>query len=189
MTAPEAKRPAENPPPRTVGIREKFFAPIGNIVVAFQDADFCLTMLLALLLNEDTNVTLSFAVSLSFSKKLDVVKSIAPFKIKDQGLLAELDDIVKQLANAEQERNVIVHGHWITPVKDGPIGFYKPATRRDGLKNFLESKSMDDMQKVLAIIHKATERLFSFTGELHARGVIQQKVFPFTPKVENRSNG
>ena len=164
--------------------REKFFTPIGNVVMTFQDADFALTMLLASLLNEEGNVALAFAVPLTIQKKLDVIKSIAPFKIKEQALLDELDEIVNEMVQANERRNGIVHGYWLTSVKEGPIGYYKPVAGRGGLKNFVESKSIEDMNAVIGIIQKAAQHLFSFTGKLHKHGVLKQKNFSFSVKTE-----
>jgi len=69
---------------------DEFYPLIGKLVVEFQEVDMLLNLLLGLLLKEDINVTMAFAVSVPFGKKIDVIKSIAPFKLNAPDLLTKL---------------------------------------------------------------------------------------------------
>jgi hypothetical protein len=45
--------------------------------------------------------------------QLDVIRALAPTKIKDDAALAELDDLLDRIKTNNTKRNYIVHGHWI----------------------------------------------------------------------------
>ena len=114
---------------------EEFYPLIGKLVVEFQELDFLLNLFLGMLLKEDINVTMAFAVSLPFAKKIDVIKSIAPFKLNTAQLNEALDALIGKLGKAEEERNRIVHASWIGE-GDSKVFFHKPQTsRKHGMKN------------------------------------------------------
>jgi len=68
---------------------ETYSPLLGKVVVQFQEVDMLLTVLMACLLNEDPNVTMAFMVTLPFSKKLDVLGTVARAKFTHQDLLLE----------------------------------------------------------------------------------------------------
>ena len=52
---------------------DEFYPLIGKLVVEFQEVDMLLNLLLGLLLKEDINVTMAFAVSVPFGKKINQI--------------------------------------------------------------------------------------------------------------------
>jgi hypothetical protein len=159
--------------------REKHYPSIGNVVVAFQDIDFGVTYLLASLLNEDGKTVQAIAGSLRFPEKLKVLQAVANDKISDQALLERLNELVKQLNEAKDQRNSVVHGLWINPVKEVSLGFYKPQIKKGVFNNFLEVKSDDEIKAIVSIVQEAEKQLREYIGELTKRGFIKTKHMPF----------
>jgi hypothetical protein len=74
---------------------------IGRLIVDFQTLDFYLNMVLSYLLKDSLEVTTAIATSLSFSKKLDVLKSITPFRIHNHRILKQLDIMIASCGAAQ----------------------------------------------------------------------------------------
>src|ERR1039458_7508682 len=103
---------------------ENYYPLIGKVVVRFQDLDMLVNMLMVCLLSEDPNVTLAFMVTLPFSKKLDVLRSVAPFKFRSQNLLDRLVTVLPILSRAEESRNRVVHAAWLGSSESNTVFFH-----------------------------------------------------------------
>jgi hypothetical protein len=109
-------------------------------------------------------------VILPFSKKLDALRSVAPFKFRRQDLLDKLDTIMPLLSQAEESRNRIVHATWIEHTGSNTVFFHKPrATRKAGIiaggirpaaTDEIEAaiKSIDDAMTALCELGHALEQ-------------------------------
>ena len=168
---------------------DRHYPLIGKVVVEFQGIDLTLNIILgSLLIKEDINIIQAFAVSLSFSKKMDVLKSIAPFKIQEPDLLKILDKVLKELSQAESERNRIVHAHWMAASDGSKVALLKPSTsRRHGLRGGISWVSPDEIEKVITYIQKAKSSLWMFGAELEKRGVIRLKMFSMPLRESEKS--
>ena len=158
---------------------DKYYPLIGKVVVEFQDLEFALNIMLTALLKEDPNVVMALAVTLPFAKKLDVVKSIAPFKIRDVPLLDQLDGLIQKMTEAEECRNRIVHAAWIRSTAVDEVFYHKPRTsRKHGMKNGgIRRCSVVEVETVVTSIQGAKTHLFRFCALLEERNVIQTRMF------------
>lgn len=157
---------------------DEFYPLIGKVVVEFQSLDFQLNILFACLLREDPNVSMAFAVTLPFSKKIDVLKSIAPFKIPQGDLHLDLEKIIILLTQSEEKRNQVIHASWIPNASADKVFFHKPrATRKEGMKNGGIRESMpSEIDETLQTIHNAKQGLFAFCARLQKSGILRSQM-------------
>jgi len=158
---------------------EAYYPLIGKIVVKFQDLDFFLNVLMTGLLKEDPNVTMAYAVSLSFSKKIDVLKSIAPFKFKHQDLHDTLDKSIGLMSKAEELRNRIIHASYLGSSEEGAVYVYKPrASRKHGMRNGgIRNITTKELEESLEAIQNAFNSATSLGRELEKRKIISIQLF------------
>ena len=156
---------------------EQFYEPIGKMIVTFQDLEMSLTLLILSLVNEDPNVTMSFVAGMSFSKRIDALKSLAPFKMNPV-LCKELDDLIKKIGTCEERRNTVVHSSWMGSIDGGTVFRHKPGTnRKKGLFGGIESAEIALVADVTAAIHDSHMALLRFAKKLTKMGVIKLKTF------------
>jgi hypothetical protein len=168
---------------------EKCYPLIGRVVVEFQNLEGILEILIVELLvhkdfknrdlmNKDFNCLLAVMASLTFSKKVDLIRSIAPFKLRYQDLFDSLKDIVVSLTRAEEKRNSIVHAHWMA-MGDERVVITKPRTsRKVGLiGGGLHEVTTAKIEEALAAIREATNKVADLGSKLTQRGVIKTKMF------------
>jgi hypothetical protein len=152
---------------------------IGRLIVAFQTLDFNLNMILSYLLKDTLDVTIAIATSLSFSKKLDVLKSIAPYRIHNQRILKQLDIMITLCGVAERERNMIVHSNWF--INFGPeqqFVRYKPQTsRKRGLKHSTTPGTPEFIQESIDIVSRALEKVHLFGSLLERKKIAKVRFF------------
>lgn len=155
---------------------EKFYPLIGKVIVRFQALDSFLNVVLMGITKEQPDVVMAYSASLSFGKKVDVLKSVMLFKVGNSALLARLEDVVKALSDAEEERNRIVHASWMGGT-DGTVLFHKPQTsRKRGLRNGgVRESCVEDIEGSLIIINDAVVHLSKLARELHRTGVSRIK--------------
>lgn len=158
---------------------EKYYPLIGKTVVEFQDLDCFLNYLLMFLLNEDPNVSMALVVSLSFAKKVDVIKSIAPFKFKYKDLHDSLKELIPQLTSSEERRNQIIHGAWIGSSVEDKVFFHKPQTsRKHGMKTGgIRHATTKEIEDTIKVIQKAKNSIFKLGAELERRNIIKVHFF------------
>lgn len=164
---------------KSMEAREDFYPFIGKVVVRFQDADMFLNMFMMCLLGGDINVTQAFMVTLPFSKKLDIIHSVAPLKIAREDLLKRLDEVLKLLSKAEEERNKVVHATWMPSSKSNMIFFYKPkATRNAGLKlNEGRSMTIAEVEAIFKTIDNATNEFCDLAHTLEEEKIMHSLLF------------
>ena len=156
-----------------------FYPLIGKVVVAFQEVDFLINLMFASLLREQPDISMAVATSLSFSKKLNVLKAISQFKIRASDLQARLDEVIKKLGRAEDERNRIVHAAWIPSSVDDKVFFHKPRiTQKHGVKNGgIRESFPSEIEETLQSIGDAKQELLEFLGELERKSIIRTRMF------------
>jgi hypothetical protein len=91
---------------------------------------------------------------LSFRQKIDLLSSIYRDKRNSPSELAELDEVLSRLAQAEQKRNIVVHSLWTSYAEDQTIARIKSTAKRKnkGLKLEIESKSVEDLENIATFI-------------------------------------
>lgn len=171
---------------------EKCYPLIGKVVVEFQQLEFSLEHLILELLihkdhkdrdliNADLNALLALTASLPFSKKVDVLRSIAPFKLRYQHIHDSLGDVIVSITKAEENRNRIVHGTWMY-YGEKQVAYMKTQTSRKhglrggGLKRFTTA----DLDKAIAEIQDAKDKVIQLGSELTRCGVIKTSMFTNT---------
>jgi hypothetical protein len=164
---------------RDIKAIDEFYPLIGKVVVRFQEIDMTLNMIMACLLKEDPNVTIAFMVTLPFSKKLDVLRSVAPFKFKFKILLDQLDATLPLISVAEDKRNRVVHATWISASDNKKVFFYKPrATRKVGMKDDgIRDVTPEEIKDALKAIDDALSAICRLGEQLERQGVMITKMF------------
>jgi len=94
---------------------------------------------------------------LSFRQKIDLLSSIYRDKLDKPAELAQLDEVLARVAEAEQKRNTIVHSVWTEYAVDGTPARIKATAKRKskGLKMKIESVSVKDLEDIAEYIAKA----------------------------------
>lgn len=157
---------------------DKFYQPIGHLVIRFQELDFTLNIMLMSLIKEDPNVTMAFSISLSFRKKIDVIKSIAPFKITNAELHHRLDTLINKLINAEEVRNKIIHTYWTRSSVEKKVFRLKPKTNhKKGLTGGGYEAKLSDIEDAIKTVDEAVLELFHFCAELERKGIMPTRIF------------
>jgi len=158
---------------------DAYYPLIGKVVVRFQDLDMVVNITMACLLGEDPNVTQAFMVTLPFSKKLDVLRSVAPFKFKRQDLIDRLDRVLPVLSQAEDGRNRVVHATWIGSSASDTVYFHKPrATRKAGLKDGgIRHATIAELEQVIKSIASAMKEFCELGSALEKAKVLSTKMF------------
>jgi len=87
---------------------------------------------------------------LSFRQKIDLLSSIYRDKLDKPNELAELNEVLARVAEAEQKRNTIVHSVWTAYAVDGTPARIKATAKRKskGLKMKIESVSVKDLEYI-----------------------------------------
>jgi hypothetical protein len=73
---------------------QKFHEPIGSLVISFAHLETLVMLFITGLLKIDPSITLALISEMSFSRRLDVLQSIAQLILKDAALRQELTEIV-----------------------------------------------------------------------------------------------
>jgi len=154
---------------------DAFYEPIGRMIVAFQNAESTLSLMIVALVNEDPRVTMALVTGMSFSRRLDALRSLAPFKM-DQTLSGELADIVNELGKCENSRNMIVHSSWIASLDGRQVLRLKPnISRKKGLRDSVKKAQVSDVTDVTKAIHAAHSKLLRFVEKLTTKRIITIK--------------
>ena len=118
---------------------QKFYEPIGDLVVAFSQLELTVMLLIAGLLRVDPNIGMALLSEMSFAKRLDALQSIAPYTIRDERLRSELTVVVARLSESECQRNTIVHTTWMLSGRTA-VARFKPTARAIAKNNFRFAK-------------------------------------------------
>ncbi len=87
---------------------------------------------------------------LSFRQKMDLLSSIYRDKQNNSTELAELDQVLARVAQAEQKRNIVVHSVWAAYAVNETVARIKATAKRrsKGLKLEIENMSVKDLEDV-----------------------------------------
>ncbi|MBN2563683.1 MAG: hypothetical protein JXQ75_22425 [Phycisphaerae bacterium] len=146
---------------------EECYAPIGEMIVKFQEIEMSFSMLLASILKIDPNTSMALSSGLSFRKRLDVLASILPFTVGDKSLCDEGHEIIKDLGICEEHRNRIVHSTWLGSSDDTKVYRHKPSvSRTKGLQGGIEEASIEEIKAATQLISEAHRKLYRYGHKL-----------------------
>lgn len=144
---------------------EKFAAPLGNVLLEFNNLELDVGKLIARLLRQDDVTAEVFARTISFREKLRLIKMLGVTKIQDPAMRREFDAFVKDATTLNAERNRYVNPEYI-PVVDPNDKLVKLLHRRlkDGAKSAHGSASRV-IQDLLRPVNEKSLR--SLAADIH----------------------
>ena len=98
---------------RTDAYFEKFAAPLGHVILEFNNLEVDAGRMIARLLRENDVTAAVFAGTLRFLEKLKLIKALAATKVQDAALRREFDALVKDATELNAERNRYVHSEYM----------------------------------------------------------------------------
>jgi hypothetical protein len=141
--------------------------PLGKLVVTFGQLEFMVMVGISGLLRQEIDVCFALISEMNFSKRLDALASIAPYRIKDPVLLSELKPVIDLLNQAAEQRNSVIHSAWMGSSSGQEIFRIKPsAKRRHGFKSDFRRVTVAEINAVVDIVGAANKRFTEFMGKL-----------------------
>jgi hypothetical protein len=149
-----------------------FYEPIGKLVVRFNDMEHFVSVLIAAITKDDPNVSMAMTAEVGFLAKLDILKAIAPFTIRDATLCKQLDDLLREMSECNTERNRMVHSAWYAGKSDTDLRRIKATIRnRKGLKGGFLPTSLAEIQSSIDRVEDAISHLCDYMRELQQRKI------------------
>ena len=158
---------------------QKLMMGLGLVVTSFNTLEFYMQGVLSMLLTRHQTVGHMTSSLLSFGKSIQLFEAICLMKIKTPELLKEMDVLCRKMGKAEQERNKIVHSHYLASIDPEkftrhktnlsgnlPIHDMKPEELFALAKSFTQlyeefftffSKLMEAALKKSPLLHEATD--------------------------------
>ena len=132
-----------------------YLHPLGQITANFSHLEADVSGLIWSLIGDDKKIGQIVTVQLSFSKLLDTLSSLFRHKVKDKGLVDELDGLIKRAQEINDKRNKFVHSVWFAGHPNTLRRVKLKAGRKKGLQ--MESQDMDEEE-----LRQFGNEIFSF---------------------------
>ena len=101
-----------------IGEPDELEASLGRVVLSFSELEDAVSCVIAMLIGADASIGQIVTAGMSFRVKVDVLGSLARFKIEgcksSKDDLAQLADLIRICRLAEQRRNRIIHSTYIS---------------------------------------------------------------------------
>ena len=155
---------------------KRLHEPIGKLVVQFQTLEFIILMLCLGITKDNLDVVMAMLSVVSFRRKLDVLRAIAPYAISDSTLGSELTDLIEKASHCEEQRNTIVHSIWLGG--QDKVFRHKPiVSRKHGLKNGgIQEFNVAEIDGVSNSIGTLVTQLKGFLNRLHKLDISRLRI-------------
>lgn len=149
-----------------------FYEPIGKLVARFNDMESFVAVMIMAITKDDPNVSMAMTAGLGLPAKLDILKAITPFTIKDVTLCKQLDALLEEMSKCNTERNKIVHSAWYAGKTDADLRRIKPTIRnRKGLKGGLLPTSLKEIDVSIKRVENIITHLCDYMRVLQKRKI------------------
>jgi len=121
-------------------ISDEHLRALGRVTVNFSLLEFHLGWYVSILLGEDSGTGQIVNAQLSFKTQIDLLMSLARYKIKEQIVTEQLEDLIRRAKDIEDRRNQLVHSAWLLKegAAEGVIRLKITARAKHGLKHTRE---------------------------------------------------
>lgn len=138
---------------------------IGDMTVSFGHLEFQMRWVFTYLVNQSAIVGAILASPLSFRSLRDVLSSLYKERFGENKLYSELEDLLKEAAKLEQERNAITHSEWLAGNRRHKI----TSRQKGGVKFHLQEYSEKDLPEFNQRIKRLTGQFIDFYKKLPDR--------------------
>jgi len=136
---------------------------LGKITTNFAMLEEVVSVCIWGLIGEEQRLGRVITTELSFSRKVDLLSSLYRYRINSAEKLSELNELLNQLALAEEKRNSITHSHWGAGSTKQTITRIKATAKRGaGLKFQFEKMNVDDLNEIADFIAKLAYTVLKF---------------------------
>jgi hypothetical protein len=131
-----------------------FFVALGKVTAEFASLEHSLKVLAGLLLHKtDQELGQIVTAQLSFRSLLDLVGSLALYRVSDDPAHGEIDELLSRAERVEKRRNRVTHSDWgpatvREPDREKRARFKTTARRAKGLSFELENMSPTDVEDI-----------------------------------------
>jgi hypothetical protein len=152
--------------------QKKLLYGLGLVVTTFNTLEFYMQGVLSMLLTRHQDIGHMTSSLLSFEKSIRLFDALVRRKVKTKALLDELKVLCTKLNRAEDERNRLLHSHYLASID--PESFTRHKINLKGSFPMTEMKP-EELFKVAKSFGQLYEEFFTFFSKLHD-GAIAQKV-------------
>ena len=152
---------------------EHYFAPIGKVVLLFNQLETTLVMFAGGLCLPEINAVTALMSEASFSRKLDALKCIADEKLRDPALHLKFVELLKQLQAAEDIRNRISHTLYLGSPQSEMWKLKWSGKRKTGNSAVLHFASPKEIEEAGEQVYAAFSSLCEFTRTLQEQGILK----------------
>lgn len=143
-------------------MKTEILAAIGRVITNFAVLEHQLGIFVAVLIGqEDQQVTQCITAELSFRNLVNLSRSLHSVREPDEKIRAELSSIFKDIFEAEEKRNVIVHSLWGYGGDENVMTRIKITARKE-LKWQLEPMGKDEINEIAKSISETGYELQDF---------------------------
>ena len=153
---------------------KNYFAPLGELVVRFNNLELLLGGFIASLAHLDSQKGLCITAEMSFSRKLDALKSLLEFCVQDEVSRSIIEELIKKMSACEQKRNTFIHSAWIPDISNQTISRVKSsAKRKRGLQFGLHDASVEEIKLVNTELESVSGNLTRIWTDLQSANIAE----------------
>lgn len=136
---------------------------LGKVMVNFGSLEFLLNFFIWQLIDRN-NIDLGKVVTSenSFRRNIALFASLYRLKIGNIDKDTEIDNLIKKLITAGENRDKVAHSTWLMNKSGENISTYKiTAKQKQGLKNRFEDMNVPELEKISKYIGEASGGIFN----------------------------
>jgi len=136
-------------------IDQSLLEPIGLVTVNFSMLEGTLKFFIGILINSEHRLGQIITANLNFRQLIDLFGALYKFRINDEVLLNEFEQLRILLEEANDQRNTLIHCQWASGNKPGESTRFKTLARaKKGLMLKLECISVKYISELAELIAK-----------------------------------
>ena len=147
-----------------IPVTEKHHIEIGKVSTHFALLESYISNLIIIFLEKDQRIGQIITSNCSFQRLMDLLSSLAKYKLKDLNDLSDLEDLMKRANQVEQKRNSIVHSIYAAGTTSDMITRLKMIAKQDrGFKFSSQDLTAEDIHLIAEEISKVAEDIQQFS--------------------------
>jgi hypothetical protein len=136
-------------------IDQSLLEPIGRVTVNFSMLEGGLKFFISILIGSDQRIGQIITAHQNVRQLIDLLGSLYKFRMRNDSLLTEFEQIRKSLEEANDRRNTLIHSQWASGNKPGESTRFKTVARaKKGLLLNLDTISIKDIDELSEFIAK-----------------------------------
>ena len=109
---------------------ETFLSALGRVTLEFSQLEWFLKASIAILLEKDMEVCHAATAQASFQQLLNIFASLFRLGVDEPKLIEKLGEVLKEIVEAAQKRNRIIHSTWFGVADNDELGHFIRVTAK-----------------------------------------------------------